>query len=67
MEYVNIDISSDDSVQNAAEYVKNKYNKLNILINNAGLASKGTLIFISMFKCVYKYIQIYLCTYRIYV
>lgn len=34
---VQLDISSDDSIANAARYIDEKYGKLDVLINNAGI------------------------------
>ncbi|KAJ7610383.1 hypothetical protein FB45DRAFT_844529 [Roridomyces roridus] len=43
VEPLTIDVSSDESVASAAESVKSKFGRLDILINNAGVALEGYL------------------------
>ncbi|KAJ7617284.1 hypothetical protein FB45DRAFT_224330 [Roridomyces roridus] len=43
VEPLTIDVSSDESIASAAETVKSKYGRLDILINNAGVALEGFL------------------------
>lgn len=42
------DITSDEDVQKAADIVKQKWGGLDVLVNNAGVASAGTLLDTSM-------------------
>lgn len=39
VELIEIDVTSDESIEKAFEHVKSKYSKLDTLINNAGMKS----------------------------
>ncbi|MFC3157753.1 SDR family NAD(P)-dependent oxidoreductase [Chryseobacterium arachidis] len=41
VEVVDIDVTEDDSVSKAFDYVLNKYGRVDVLVNNAGLAGFG--------------------------
>jgi len=41
IQFIHIDVEDENSIKNASEYVKNNFDHLHILINNAGLAYKG--------------------------
>lgn len=36
-EFVNIDVISDESLANGAEYIRQKYGRIDVLVNNAGI------------------------------
>ena len=38
IEPLELDLSSDSSIREAAEYVKSKFGRLDVLVNNAGVA-----------------------------
>lgn len=42
-EFVKLDITSDESIKNLKKYIKNKYKKLDVLINNAGIAKSSKI------------------------
>ncbi|POR36724.1 Uncharacterized protein TPAR_03075 [Tolypocladium paradoxum] len=42
LELVQVDVTDDDSINKAAELVKSKFDKLDVLINNAAYDSSGT-------------------------
>ncbi|KAF2124210.1 carbonyl reductase [Dothidotthia symphoricarpi CBS 119687] len=41
VENITIDITSDDSIRNAAEEIKKKHERLDLLVNNAGMMVRG--------------------------
>lgn len=41
VDYCQLEVTDDKSIENACNYVKNKYGKLDVLINNAGVFLEG--------------------------
>jgi len=41
IDFVELDITNEDSINKCVEYIKDKYGKIDVLVNNAGMAFKG--------------------------
>ncbi|KAF3407576.1 Carbonyl reductase [NADPH] 1 [Talaromyces pinophilus] len=54
---VEIDVTSDASITTARDYIKEQYQRLDVLINNAGIAvevkNRGKYLLREMTKCTY--------------
>ncbi|KAK4690229.1 hypothetical protein P7C71_g6509, partial [Lecanoromycetidae sp. Uapishka_2] len=48
LEVVQLDVTSDDQIEAAAEWAKKKYGRLDILINNAGIFKQGATSTLSL-------------------
>lgn len=53
-----LDITDQKSIDCFAEYIRNKYNGLDLLVNNAAIAYS-----VSVNDCYYCYIVIHICTF----